>query len=124
MVKTYGLTHLALSVRDAKKSLRFYQQIFGAKVTYQAEGWIEIQTPGAKDFITLEQKSSGSSKFGKTGGIAHFGFRLTNPKDIDKAIRAIKLAGGKILKTGEFSPGHPYVFFQDSDGYEIEIWYE
>ena len=27
---------------------------------------------------------------GKTGGIAHFRFRLQNPKDIDAAARAVK----------------------------------
>jgi hypothetical protein len=28
------------------------------------------------------------------------------------------------LSQGEFCPGEPYVFFEDLDGYEVEIWYE
>ncbi|PYO51283.1 MAG: hypothetical protein DMD72_00040 [Gemmatimonadetes bacterium] len=54
----------------------------------------------------------------------HFGFRLTDPRDIDKAAAAIEKAGGKIKHRGEFVPGEPYVFFSDPDGYEVEVWYE
>jgi hypothetical protein len=28
------------------------------------------------------------------------------------------------LRRGDFGPGLPYVFVQDPDGHEIEIWYE
>ncbi len=40
MVKTYGLTHLALAVRDVERSFRFYQQVFGAVEIYRGEGFI------------------------------------------------------------------------------------
>jgi hypothetical protein len=33
-------------------------------------------------------------------------------------------AGGTILRRGDFSPGEPYLFAADPDGYEIEIVYE
>ena len=61
---------------------------------------------------------------GKIGGVAHFGFRLRNPKDIDAAAKAVKKAGGTIKEQGEFVPGEPYLFAFDPDGYEFEIWYE
>ena len=44
--------------------------------------------------------------------------------DIDKAVSTIERAGGKITKRGEFVPGEPYVFFNDPDGYEVEVWFE
>lgn len=58
------------------------------------------------------------------GGVAHFGFRLQNPDDIERAVQAVESAGGKVLSRGDFVPGEPYVFFSDPDGYEVEIWYE
>ncbi len=61
---------------------------------------------------------------GKTGGIEHFGFRLVDPKDIDKAVKDAVAAGGKLLRRGEFSPGFPYAYVADPDGYEVEIWFE
>lgn len=120
-VKTYGLAHIALAVKSAERSAHFYQQVFGMKITYQYEGWIQVETPGCHDVIVFEEKEKIPAS---TGGIAHFGFRLTKPEDINIAITAIEEAGGTIIKKGEFSAGHPYVFFKDPDGYEIEVWYE
>lgn len=61
---------------------------------------------------------------GKRAGIDHFGFRLTKPADIDKAVKEVEEAGGEILRRGEFAPGLPFVYVADPDGYEIEIWHE
>ena len=49
MVKTYGLTHISLAVRDPERSLRFYQQVFGAQEMYRDEASIQAQTPGSHD---------------------------------------------------------------------------
>ena len=61
---------------------------------------------------------------GLTGGIIHFGFRLRSPHGIEEILKKIKAAGGKIKDQGEFIPGSPYVFFEDPNGYEVEVWYE
>ncbi|MBI4546696.1 MAG: VOC family protein [Ignavibacteriae bacterium] len=121
MIPTYGLTHIALAVRNAKESLRFYRKVFGVKVTYESEGWIEVQTPGKRDIISFIE---GKPNPGKMGGIAHFGFRLRKPTDIHAAIKKVEEAGGKILEQGHFTPDEPYAFVKDPDGYVVEIWYE
>jgi len=121
VIKTYGLTHLALAVRDVDRASRFYRRVFGSVEVYRQNGFAQLQTPGARDVIVLEQKSRGA---GKSGGIAHFGFRLQSPRDIDAAARAVKSAGGIVKEQGEFVPGEPYLFATDPDGYEFEIWYE
>jgi predicted enzyme related to lactoylglutathione lyase len=95
--------------------------VFGAVEVYRQNGFVQLQTPGARDVIVLEQKSKGA---GTSGGIAHFGFRLQKAKDIDAAARAVKKAGGTVKDKGEFVPGEPYLFATDPDGYDIEIWYE
>jgi catechol 2,3-dioxygenase-like lactoylglutathione lyase family enzyme len=121
MVRTHGLTHIALAVRDAERSLRFYAQVFGVVAVYRQKGFIQAQTPGSRDVLVFEESVK---RAGKAGGVAHFGFRLVHPADIGIAARAVKRAGGKILSTGEFCPGEPYLFCSDPDGYEVEIWYE
>lgn len=119
--KTYGLTHLALAVRDVGRTLDFYQQVFGVEVMYRQRGFLQVRTAGRDDVIVFEEKDA---EIGCTGGIAHFGFRLRNPKDIDEMAARVRRAGGKIHDEGEFSPGEPYLFFRDPDGYEIEVWFE
>ncbi len=122
MIRTHGLTHIALAVRDVERSSHFYQKVFGAVETYHNEGFVQVETPGSHDVVVFEQ--SDEATIGQTGGIRHFGFRLVDPKDIDAAASEVEEAGGKILSRGEFCPGEPYVFVADPDGYEIEIWYE
>jgi catechol 2,3-dioxygenase-like lactoylglutathione lyase family enzyme len=121
MVRTYGMTHVALAVRDAERALGFYRQVLGVAPVYRAAGFIQAQTPGSRDVLVFEE---GASRPGERGGIAHFGFRLVDPADIDRAIEAVRAAGGTIRDQGEFCPGEPYVFFTDLDGYEVEIWHE
>ena len=121
MVRTYGLTHINLVVRDAERSLRFYKQMFGVEEYGRTPGLLHAKTPGCSDVITFDDQSSGA---GEARGIAHFGFRLVSPGDIDAAVEEVERAGGKLLRRGEFSPGCPYAYVADPDGYEVEIWYE
>jgi catechol 2,3-dioxygenase-like lactoylglutathione lyase family enzyme len=120
-VPTFGLTHIALGVRDPRRSLQFYRAVLGVVPVYESDDFVQVQTPGTRDVIVLERRPG---RAGRVGGIAHFGFRLQRASDIDRARRAIVAAGGRIRETGEFVAGEPYVFFKDPDGYEVEIWYE
>ena len=120
-VATWGLTHLALTVRDPERAFRFYQQVFGMVAVYRDDGFIQAQTPGHRDVLVFER---GSRRTGTSGGIAHFGFRLTDPADIDRARAAVEAAGGTVTEQGEFVPGEPYLFCTDPDDYVVEIWYE
>ena len=121
MVRTHGLTHIALKVADPERSLRFYRTVFGVEEYFRDADSIQVLGPGPFDVIAFERATSG---VGLAGGIAHFGFRLTTPSDIDAAVAESLDAGGRLLRRGEFSPGLPFAYIADPDGYEIEIWYE
>lgn len=120
MVETYGLTHIALAVSDINCSFEFYRQVFGIVEVYRGEDFIQAQTPGTRDVLVFQQRDRAID----SAGILHFGFRLKHPEDISAALQAIKEAGGRAIRHGEFCPGEPYVFFTDPDGYEVEIWHE
>jgi catechol 2,3-dioxygenase-like lactoylglutathione lyase family enzyme len=121
MIRTHGLTHIALAVRDVDRAFRFYRDVFGVVEVFRSSGFVQAQTPGSRDVLVFEEDTG---QCGRRGGIAHFGFRLVDPADIDAAAEAVSRAGGVIREKGEFVPGEPYVFALDPDGYEVEIWYE
>ena len=121
MIKTHGLTHISLAVCDPDRSLAFYEQVFGVREYYRDENSIQVLGPGSHDVIAFDKDLASA---GKSGGIAHFGFRLVEPGDIDAAVAEVERAGGKLIRRGEFAPGLPFAYVQDPDGYEIEIWYE
>ena len=120
-VRTYGLTHVAIAVRDPQRSLAFYRRVLGVVPVYESADFVQVQTPGSRDVIVFERAARNA---GRRGGVAHFGFRLQRASDIARAKRAVIDAGATIHDTGEFVPGEPYLFFKDPDGYEVEIWYE
>ena len=53
MIKTLGLTHIALPVKDVKRSSAFYKKVFGAKEMYHGAEFVQVQTPGSKDIIVF-----------------------------------------------------------------------
>ena len=103
------------------RALRFYEQVFGLREYGRGDGLVHTQASGRHDIVTFVEDHTTA---GLSGGIAHFGFRLVNPDDIDRAIAEVERAGGRLLRRGEFAPGLPYAYVADPDGYEIEIWFE
>lgn len=115
------MSHVAVAVRDLARSVRFYRELVGADVVYQDAGFVQLQTPGSRDVIVLERKPG---RAGKTGAVSHFGFRLKRVEPVEKIKAAVRAAGGRVKRAGEFVPGEPYVFAADPDGNEVEIWFE
>jgi metallothiol transferase len=120
MIKTSGLYHIHLHVRDLGRSLAFYQGVFGMKVMYQAGPTMAfLRTPGGQDTITLNQVDDQTP--GQHGGIAHFGFALDEGESLDEAVKIVERNGGKLLRRGEHAPGHSFAYFADPDGYCFEL---
>ena len=119
--RTYGLSHVALAVRDPERTARFYEEAFGARTYFRSEDSVQVLGPGPHDVLAFDRDEA---RAGSRGGITHFGFRLMDPADIDGAVEAVIAAGGTLLRRGEFGPGLPYAFMADPDGHEIEIWFE
>ncbi len=122
MIKTKGLTHLNLTVRDVQKSIDFYQKAFGMEVQSWAGDKIAfLNTPGASDILTLQQVTA-EEAVGPGGGVTHFGFVVQDKKELDTALREVETAGGTFVNGGEHAPGEPYAFVTDSDGYLFEVF--
>lgn len=53
---TYGLTHLAISVKDIEKTLKFYCAVFDMQVMYHEKDMIQLTTPGCHDILVFQQQ--------------------------------------------------------------------
>jgi catechol 2,3-dioxygenase-like lactoylglutathione lyase family enzyme len=123
MVRTEGLTHIHLRVSDLGRSLAFYQQVFGLEeMSREGPSMVFLTTPGRRDTITLNQDpDQDKARVGDSGGIDHFGFRLAEDADLELAIQEVRGGGGTLVRQGEHSPGEPYAYVTDPDGYMIEL---
>ena len=119
MIETEGLTHLHLFVADLDRSLRFYQDVFGFEELFR-EGpkMVFLRPPRSADTITLNEVPE---RAGASGGVDHFGFRLTDKTRLEDAIEAVQKGGGQLVERGEHAPGAPYAYVRDPDGYLIEL---
>ena len=117
----FGLTHIALAVRDLDRSSNFYAAALGAREYYRDDEMVMMTGPGEHDILGLELAPG---KAGVEGGIRHFGFRLTAPEARDGLVDLLVAAGGELIERAVFDDGSPFARVNDPDGYTIEIWYE
>ena len=122
MIRTQGLTHIHLVVRDLDRSLTFYKRVFGLEERFRdGRGMVFLNTPGSRDLITLNKDPNEAQMAGVNGGVNHFGFRLAEGSDLDSAVAEVEAAGGTLVKRGEHTPGVPFAYIRDLDGYLIEL---
>jgi catechol 2,3-dioxygenase-like lactoylglutathione lyase family enzyme len=119
MVETRGLTHINLLVADVHRAKAFYERVFGLReLFWDGPGMVFLRPPGTRDTITLQQSPAASRG---TGNIDHFGFRLADRRQLERAIEEVIAAGGSLLKRGEHQPGTPYADVTDPNGHVIEL---
>jgi catechol 2,3-dioxygenase-like lactoylglutathione lyase family enzyme len=122
MIQTQGLTHIHLVVSDLERSLQFYQTVFGMEERFRdGPKMVFLNTPGSEDLITLNESPDEAQLAGVNGGVAHFGFRLSESSNLDGAISQVEAAGGKLIRRGEHAPCVSFAYVEDPDGYVIEL---
>ena len=119
MVETQGLTHVHLFVADLDRSLGFYRDVFRLEEMFR-EGpkMVFLRPPNTSDTITLNEVRE---RAGTAGGIDHFGFRLVDKGQLDRAIQEVERGGGRLVERGTHPAGTPYAYVRDPDGYTIEL---
>jgi catechol 2,3-dioxygenase-like lactoylglutathione lyase family enzyme len=101
-----SIDHLALSVTDVKRSVAFYQQHLGLKLTRDGGEGSAFLNCGERDFLALFR--------GEKPGLHHFSFSIPN-YNADDAAKRIEAAGLKLDRQGN------RVYFPDPDGLIVQV---
>jgi len=123
-IKVLGIDHVALSVADLDRSLKFYTEVLGLKISDR-----EHQKPGTEYFLDcgtslvglIQGDKAGDPHVLQDGGLGgnHFSFRVPTG-DFDRFAEEIKKRGITITyqKKRERSWS---LYFLDPDGNKLEI---
>lgn len=131
MALTTGFNHVATLSTDMDLTVQFYEQAFGATVTFEIaktdeHPWMKIVDLGGGAALNIFEVSAEEivgerRRQGGRGAIDHFALAVASLADLQIVERRLAAAGaqevGDIQRLGqEWS-----LFFRDPDGMELEV---
>ena len=137
MIRSKGIFHSHLVVKDIQRSLRFYCGLFGMQDTGFTDGdLVFLTTPGSRDLLALNPQGTGGypggcaleverehGLAGVQGGASHFGIMLEDRTDYDTALALAPEFGGRVVSQCEHGGLVAHAYIADPDGYVVEIQY-
>ena len=118
-LKATSIDHVNMKVKNLEQSLEFYKNLFGFEIK-QEENPNKLDAPSkiiGNDSIKLCMYEV--PQMSPEGGIAHFGFNITNFNEI---IEKCKELGVEVLYDGPIEwEQSKSVYIKDPSGYEIEL---
>lgn len=128
---TTGLNHVATLTSDMDLTVGFYEQAFGAVVTFEIarsddHPWMKILDLGGEAFLNVFEVPAESiigdrKRQGARGAVDHFALAVPDRATLEEVRGRIEAAGaqevGEIQQLGfELS-----LFFRDPDGMDLEV---
>ena len=117
-----GLRHVALNVRDVRRSLTFYSTVLGMKLEWMLDEQNAYLTSG-QDNLALHELPEGSEP-SPTQTLHHIGFVVRRPEDVDEwanRVRRLRITLAAEPKTHR--DGARSFYFRDPDGLLIQLIY-
>ncbi len=124
MIRVTGLDHAAINVKDLARSLAFYTEVLGLKISPR-----EHQKPGVEHFLDCGTSLIGLIQGNAAEGLHllqnegvggnHVSFRVRT-SDFDGAVETLK-AGGVPIHFMKKRDKSWSVYFEDPDGNKLEI---
>ena len=123
-MKALGIDHVALSVMDLERSLKFYTEVLGLKVSereYQKSGVEYFLDCGASLIGLIQGDKNGNHHFLQDGGLGgnHCSFRVPT-RDFDRCAEELKKRGVTITYQKKREKSWS-LYFLDPDGNKLEI---
>jgi catechol 2,3-dioxygenase-like lactoylglutathione lyase family enzyme len=116
-----GVRHLALRVRNLKRSLDFYTRIMNMRVEWQPDADNAYLTSGS-DNLALHQVSAVAET--TAAALDHFGFLVATPDEVDLWARDLTSRGIELVQQPKtHRDGARSIYFRDPDGNLIQLLY-
>jgi len=117
-----GLRHVALNVRDIRRSLAFYSNVLGLKLEWMPDEQNAYLTSG-KDNLALHELPVGSEP-GPIQTVHHIGFVVRRPEDVDEWAQRLRAHGITLAAQPKtHRDGARSFYFHDPDGLLIQLIY-
>ena len=117
-----GLRHVALNVRDVRKSLEFYSTVLGMTLEWMPDDANAYLTSGS-DNLALHKLPTGAEP-GAVQTVHHIGFVVRHPEDVDRwAARVRKYGHPLAAEPKTHRDGARSFYFHDPDGLLIQLIY-
>ncbi len=121
-----GLTHVALPIADAGRSVAFYErfaemQVVHRRVDSESSATVVWLSDLTRPFVVVLIETAVSHTL---GGFAHLGVGLDSRDAVDRACAAARAAGHTVL--GPLDDGPPvgyWAIIEDPDGHNLEVSY-
>lgn len=110
------LGHVAVRVSDMARALSFYQSM-GLRLTWQADDWAYLQSPGTGDGVALLGPDY-------TAAGPHFAFHYADRAEVDAAHSRLRAAGHRVGPVHDHRDGTASFYLQDPEGNWLELLYE
>ncbi len=119
-LKSLGLRHVALNVKDPQKSKAFYIQVLGMQVDWEPDPDNVYLTREGQDNLALHRAAEAPGNTNQT--LDHFGFFAADYASLESWYRHVQTLGikpEKELRTHR--DGSSSFYFKDIDGILIQI---
>jgi catechol 2,3-dioxygenase-like lactoylglutathione lyase family enzyme len=130
-MKTLGIRHIALNVKDPQKSKDFYTRVLKMTVEWEPDPDNVYLTTESQDNLALHKAANGAANSNAdtttqltTQHLDHFGYILATPEDVDQWYAWIQSQGVPILRELKtHRDGARSFYLSDPDGIVIQIIY-
>lgn len=119
-----GMRHVALNVKDVKRSKGFYQELFGMEVVWEPDPKNVYLSSGA-DNLALHELSEGMDFSPSGQHLDHLGFVVESAEKVRELEGEFRAKGVKIIHPFKLHrDGSASFYCADPDGVVIQMLYE
>src|SRR5262245_58865788 len=117
-----GLRHVALNVRDVRKSVDFYCKVLGLKIEWEPDADNVYLTSG-QDNLAIHKLPAGSEP-GDVQIVHHIGFIVKTPANVDEWAERLRAFGVSLVQEPKtHRDGARSIYFYDPDRLLIQLIY-